>query len=70
MLSSIMKFDGEKQKQTHLAMRTGGLDWSSHTKIFPSLFPGKKKIQEVTIEVLHNIVHRGTTLVYYTQDAE
>lgn len=29
-----------KIKEADLEMRTGGLDWISHTYIFPSLFPG------------------------------
>lgn len=28
-----------EEGEADLAIKTGGLDWSSQTKIFPSLFP-------------------------------
>lgn len=43
----------------NLAMSTGGLDWSSQTKIFPSLFPVKDngiKPKSVNYGQLHDAV--------------
>lgn len=48
MLGFYKKFWWPRATKTNLATRTGGLDWSSHTKIFPSLFPGKK-VEEAMI---------------------